>query len=199
MFLLRISTIHQLQMCEPLNTTQKCNIVNPATNTPYELHDLQPSDARRTLGAIIDPTGNATSQLSHTVSKAKDFYGKFLNASVSQATKWAEVTTVIEPALLYLLVNIQYSEEQIKPLNSRTSQIKCIALGLNRHFPRAILRGPPSLGGIGTPSSSQKIILEKLNYFYYNVCRDSTNNFKFEISMIYTPLEVGVFIFFHSI
>jgi len=171
-------------MYEPLNTTQKCNIVNPATKTPHELNDLQPSNARCTLGAIIDPTGSATSQLSHTVSKAKDFYGKFLNASVSQATKWAAITTVIEPALLYPLVNIQYSEEHVKPLNSITSQKKCIALGLNRHFKRAILHGPPSLGGIGTPSSSQKIILEKLNYFFYNVCRDSTNNFKFEISII---------------
>lgn len=80
-----------------------------------------------------------------------------------------------------------------------TSQMNCIVLGLNRRFPQAILHGPPSLGGISTPSSSQKNILEKLNYFFCNVRRDSTNKYKFEISIIYTQLKVEVFTQFFSI
>jgi hypothetical protein len=103
-------------VCEPFTTSKKCTIVNPATNSLSRLQNLPPSEARCTLGAIIDPTGNGTPQISHTISKAKDFFGKFINTSVSQTTKWAAVTTVIEPALLYPLMNILFSEHQIKPL-----------------------------------------------------------------------------------
>ena len=84
-------------------------------------------------------------------------------------------------------------------LDSITSQLKCVALGLNRHFPRAILHGPMMLGGLGIPSSTQKYAKERLNYFLFNICCKSTIQQKLDMSIIYTQLEVVSFQQFFSI
>jgi hypothetical protein len=84
-------------------------------NSQHTLQDLSPDDARRTLGAIISPTGSGSSQLKHKA-------------------KWAAINTVIKPAILYPLVNIFFTEKDIQHLNSMTSRMKCLALGLNRIF-----------------------------------------------------------------
>ena len=75
----------------------------------------------------------------------KEMYGKFMNSSLPQKAKWAAITNVIEPAIIYLLVNIFFSEND--PLDSLTSRMKCVALGLNQNFPRTIFHGSPYLGG----------------------------------------------------
>jgi hypothetical protein len=95
----------------------------------------------------------------------KEMFGKFMNSSLPQKAKWAAITNVIEPAIIYPLVNIFFSEND--PLDSLTSRMKCVALGLNQNFPRTILHGSPYLGGIGIPSTSQKNTRERLNYFFY--------------------------------
>jgi len=100
---------------------------------PIALHyvqDLQPSDARCTLGAILAPDGTSSSQMKLTIQKAKEFFGKFVNSSLSQKAKWTAIS-VIEPALLYPLVNTLYYGWDVSILDSITSQMKCIALGLN--------------------------------------------------------------------
>jgi hypothetical protein len=105
--------------------------------------------------------------------------------------KWVGITPVIEPALIYPLVKTLLSPSMIQPITSITSQMKCLVLGLNRHFPRAILHGPLQLGGIGVPSTTQKNTKDRLNYFLYNIRGKSSNKSKMEISMIFTQIEVG--------
>jgi hypothetical protein len=87
-----------------------------------------------------------------------------MNSSLSQKAKWVAISTVIEPAIVYPLVNKYFSEDNIKPVDSLLSQMKCVALGLNRHFPCVLLHGPLLLGGMGVPSSRQKNAKDRLNY-----------------------------------
>jgi len=96
------------------------------------------------------------------------------------------ITTVIEPALLYPLVTFTFSTKDFQPIDSITSQMKCVSLGLNRHFPRAVLHGPMLLGGLGYPLSSQKNARDRLNYFFYDIRSHSTLSIKFEMSIIYS-------------
>jgi hypothetical protein len=54
------------------------------------------------------------------------------------------------------------------------------------------------LGGLGVPSSSQKNTKDRLNYFLFNVHQSSTLSVKFEISIIYSQIEIGLFQQFFS-
>jgi hypothetical protein len=59
-----------------------------------------------------------------------------------------------------------------------------MALGLNKHFPRALLHGSTLFRGIGIPTAKQKATMECLNYFLYSICHTSTITQKFEASII---------------
>jgi hypothetical protein len=145
------------------------------------------------------PAGSSKTQLQHSMTKAKEFYGKFVSASMSHRAKWITITMVIKPALLYPFVNILFNGKAIKAIDSITSRMKCLALGLNRNFPRAILHGPTLLGGIETPSASQKNTKDRINYFLYNIqCHPSLSE-KFEIAIVYMQMEVGTFQQFFSL
>jgi len=132
-------------------------------------------------------------QLKHCLSRAKEFLGKFRNTSMSPHAKRLAITTFIEPAILYPLLNTFYSLAEIKPIESILSQLKCSALGLNRNFPHAVLHCPILLGGIGIPSLTQKNAKDRILYFLFNLCRRSTVRDKLEVSIIYTQMEVRTF------
>jgi len=71
------------------------SITNPADGTEVSLQSLNPDDSRCTLGIILSPEGKGKSQLKHSLSKAKEFYGKFVNSSLSQRAKWVAISTLI--------------------------------------------------------------------------------------------------------
>jgi len=178
---------------------QGISITNPATGTDVTLQSLNPDDSQRTLGVILSPDGKGKLQLQTTLKKAKEFYSKFMNSSLSQKAKWVAISTVIEPAIIYSLVNSYFSKEEFTLIDSLMSQIKCVALGLNRHFPRALLHGPLLLGGLGVPPTLQKNAKDRLNYFLFNMRCPSTISQKFDISIVYTQIEIGTFEQFFSI
>jgi hypothetical protein len=74
------------------------------------------------------------------------------------------------------------------------SSLQCSALGLNCHFPRALLHGSLLLGRLGIPTSKQKTTKNRINFFLCNICRHSTISQKFDASIIFTQLEVGTFL-----
>jgi hypothetical protein len=79
------------------------------------------------------------------------------------------------------------------------SSLKCSALHLNKHFPRAILHGSLLLGGMGIPTNQQKATHDRINYFLFNIRCESDITPKLKASIIFTQLEVGTFQQFFSI
>jgi hypothetical protein len=118
---------------------------------------------------MFSPDGDGTTQIKVSTMKANEFFGKFINGSLPQRTKWVAISVVIKPYIIYPLVTVSFSPRDIGQIDSLTSQMKCLALGLSRKFPRAILHGPTLLGGIGIPSASQKNSKDRLNYFLYHI------------------------------
>lgn len=51
----------------------------------------------------------------------------------------------------------------------------------------------PILGGDWHSFLVPKNTRDRLNYFFYNVCHESTIKWKFDVSIIYTQLEIGSF------
>jgi len=176
--------------CSTLQLNDEITIKNRDLST-HILTGVPPNEARRTLGVMLSPDGNGDTQIKITLKKAKEYFGKFINGTLPQCLKWIAVTSVIEPSIIYLLVTSSFSSRDFQPIGSITSQMKCLALGFSRKFPRAILHGPMLLGGIGIPSTSQKNTKDRLNYFLFNVRRRSTISEKIGISLIYSQIDLG--------
>jgi len=93
-----------------------------------------------------------------------------------------------------LLVNTFFSQDDFRPIASIIKQLRCSALGLNKHFPRSLLYGPTSLGGLGMTSPFNKNMCHQINYFLFNIRQKSLTSQKFEASIIYTQIETGLFL-----
>ncbi len=115
---------------------------------------------------------------------------------MSSRAKWIAINAVIEPSLLYPLANPFFAGEEMRPIESINSQMQCAALGLNWNFPQALLYGSLQLGGMGTPSPTQKITRERINYFMMSIRHDSVLEKKNSTSFIYTQMETVFFIIF---
>jgi hypothetical protein len=70
---------------------------------------------------------------------------------------------------------------------------KCNALGLNEHFPRAVIYGPLHLGGLAIPTTLSSTATTRINYFLYHTRNSSKVGIKLEASIIYLQLEIGIF------
>ena len=68
-----------------------------------------------------------------------------------------------------MLAGQQCSVDGLTHTQKVMDNIACHALGLNEHFPRALLHGPVSLGGIGVPISWAEALVEKLSYFVHHM------------------------------
>jgi hypothetical protein len=150
------------------------------------------------IGSILSPDGNGISQIRHSLQLLRELNGKLRASCLLSYTKWLAVETVIDPAIMYPMVNTYFSESEFKPIESLLCQLKYSALGLNRNFPRAILYGSMCLGGLGIPSLNHKNTTNRINYFLFNIRQNTFTGHKYHFSIIYTQLEIGIFNNFFS-
>ncbi len=167
-------------------------VTNPATKQPAPLIREEPHTARRTLGVHLAPNGNSTTQTKVCIEKAKSFLGKLRHSKLPQQTKWKAITTVMSPGVLYPLVASTCTKDELDRIDRVIASAKCNALGLNEHFPRALLYGPLSYGGMQLPTAHASTVIERINYFLYHTRLSTNIGQKLEISLAFTQLETGL-------
>ncbi len=97
------------------NKTQCLNapLSSPITISPkkiwtHTLANVDSSEGRHTLGAIIALDSDGRHQLHVSLLKAKELRGKLVNAGLSQMAQWLAVTMVVEPAITYPMVTCTF-------------------------------------------------------------------------------------------
>ena len=103
---------------KPLPLPMPIMINDHHNNSSYPLKHVPPTVARRTLGVFFAPDGSSSTQMNHTVLKAKEFMGKLNSSSLPAKAKWVAIQAIIEPSVTYLLVNTFFTDNEIKPLES---------------------------------------------------------------------------------
>jgi hypothetical protein len=129
---------------------------NPDTKTINPLRRIEPHEGRRTPGVILAPVGNCSQQKKTSMDLAATYIGKIKHSKLTKHAKWTAVTTILEPAVPYPLMAINSSKKDLKHIDKVLTAFKCHALGLNKHFPRAVLHGPMALGGMSIPNTVTK-------------------------------------------
>jgi hypothetical protein len=148
-------------------------LTNPSNNTSATITREEPHSARRTLGVHLAPNGNSSSQIKLCLDKAETFIGKIRYSKLSQQAKWKAITTVMTPGVMYPLIATLCSKEELDKIEKVLAKAKCNALGLNEHFPRALLYGPYDMGGMQLPTTHASTTIDRINYFLYHI-RTST-------------------------
>ena len=151
-----------------------------------------PDIANRTLGARLAPDGNVRAEIKSRYEKARQWSISLHKAQLSNSDRWVAYNSCVRSAVVYPLTGQQCSIEDLAKTQGVMDQIACHALGLNEHFPRALLHGPVSLGGVGVPTLWAETLADKLAYFLHHVRIEDDVGRQLKVSVAITQLEIGV-------
>jgi hypothetical protein len=152
----------------------------------------EPHTARRTLGVHLAPNGNSSTQTKICIEKAVTFLGKMKHSKLSQNAKWKAISTVMSPGVLYPLVSSLCTKKELDKIEQVMARATCNALGLNEHFPRAVLYGSLGFGGLQLPTTHATTTIDRVNYFLYHIRTSSMIGQKLETSLAFLQLETGL-------
>ena len=99
------------------------------------------------------------------VNKTRTFIGKIKHSKLTPQAKWTAITSILESEVHYPLMATLCEPKELDKVERVITRAKCSALGLNEHFPRAILYGPLQYGGMGLPTTKSKTAITRINYF----------------------------------
>jgi len=153
----------------------------------YKAHE-----ANRTLGVQWAPDGNVVKEIKGGLEKAKKWAASLRRAQLSNVDRWVAYNSCVKPALLYPQVPQQCDPEDMAPIQTEVDRIVCHALGLNEHFPRAVLHGSVEGGGMGVPTLWAEALADKAVYFLHHVRRQDEVGRQLSLSMALTQVELGV-------
>jgi hypothetical protein len=120
---------------------------NDATTTPIEHKEV--TEAHRTLGTRMCPTGDMTAKANYLKNKAATIAGRI---EVYQGPKWKAkllYSSRYLPSMKYSLPLTTLSRKQVDQIQPRPTKAILSSLGINRMFQRAVAFGPPQYGGLG--------------------------------------------------
>ena len=158
----------------------------PAAARRYEA-----SEANRTLGVQWAPDGSVQKEVEVGIAKVKKWAASLRRAQLSNVDRWVAYTSCVKPALLYPQVVQQCDSEDLEPIQAEVDRMVCHALGLNEHFPRALLHGPVEYGGMGVPTLWAEALADKIVYFLHHLRRRDEVGKQLELSMALTQVELG--------
>ncbi len=173
----------RIQYSTPQKTPGTITLNNPATKLTTTIERIEPTHGRRTLGVILAPDGNCHKQIRQCIAKFAEFLGKIKHSKLSRQAKWKAATTILDTQIQYPLMATLCSHKDLEKIDQPIIQFKCTALGLNEHFPWAILHGPLELGGIGLPKKVTATASQRINYFLYHVRQETTVGTQLEITL----------------
>ena len=151
-----------------------------------------PDVANRTLGARLAPDGNVREEIKSRYAKARQWSMSLRRAQLSNTDRWVAYNSCVRPAVAYPLVGQQCTNEDLSKTQGVMDAIACHALGLNEHFPRALLHGPVTLGGVGIPSLWAETLADKISYFLHHMRVTDDVGQQLKVSVAITQLELGV-------
>jgi hypothetical protein len=163
----------RIQYTSNKHSPGEITVHNPETNQVMTLLKREhPYDGKRTLGVILAPDGNCSQQIAQCQEMAASYIGKLRHSKLSQKAKWTAITSILEPGVMYPLIITNSTRKDLEKIDKIFTPFKCQSLGLNEHFPRTVLYGPLSLGGLALPSTISKTTSSRLTYFFYHTRMD---------------------------
>ena len=110
---------------------------------------LECTEAVRTIGVRICPSGQQQTEYRYRLHQTREFAKKLRGSRMSRSLAIRAYKTIYIPMIAYPLGASTLTERQLRKLHSIVEQAYLPKGGLNRKFPKAVLRGPMLYGGHG--------------------------------------------------
>lgn len=148
------------------------------TGTPQEVTWLEANDAQCTVGTFIAPDGSFFKQLEVPHDKLGAWKQSLRNMNTGNVrAKWLSYQNVFLRKILYPLIGHNFGQDDLQSLQQPVDVEVLHILGLNEHFPRAVLRAPLLYGGLGCTTIHGQHIVDKLILFVHHIRAQSFYEF----------------------
>lgn len=114
-----------------------------------ELEQVEPSEARETLGVFLAPDGNNSTAISNLKKKARDWSNLVLTGHLSADDIRTALNTTIVKSLEYPLPALTLTEKECKEIIAPVLAVALPKSKVSRTYPRAVVYGPKGLLGLG--------------------------------------------------
>jgi len=150
------------------------------------------NDAQRTLGSYIAPDGSFFKQFDVLRGKLQDWQRclRQMDPTNLQA-KWRSFQTVFLKKVMYPLIGHSCRQDELQPIQSTVDREVLHILGLNEHFPRAVLYAPWKYGGLGCGTIHGQHVIEKVIMFLHHMKEMGQIREAMMTSMSTTQLNCG--------
>ena len=112
---------------------------------------LEPTEARRTLGAHLAPVGDEDAMVAALKEKANKWADATRSGHLAQSLVWQSLNTTVMKSSEWPLAVTCMTEQQCHEIMKPIIQVGLSRSGINRHFPRALVHGPIKCQGLGLP------------------------------------------------
>ena len=159
---------------------------------PQQVQWYEASDAQRTLGSYIAPDGSFYKQMEILYGKLQDWQQCLRNMSSNNLhAKWLSYKNVFLKKIMYPLIGHSCDIAALDPLQKTVDREVLHLLGLNEHFPRAILYAPLKLGGLGCGTIHGQHVIDKILLFVHHLREQGQIQEALMASMSTTQIECG--------
>jgi hypothetical protein len=114
-----------------------------------ELPQLEPSDARETLGVYLAPDGNNNTAVEHLREKAVEWSNLVLTGHLTANDVRLAMDTTVIKSLEYPLPALTLTEKECKRIMAPVLEVALPQSHVCRTFPRDVVYGPKGMMGLG--------------------------------------------------
>ena len=129
--------------------THPLTIRNSPSNTDVTLQMKGPSEAERTLGIRISPSGSQVKEIEWLRNKAESFAEHIKRGHLNREEAHRAYHSIYIPGLTYSLGITCLNRKEATSVQKRAIGPILASMGVNRNMHRAVVYGPTGYGGLG--------------------------------------------------
>ena len=118
-------------------------------HTQVNIQLLDPSEASKTLGVYIAPSGNTHQEAEYLKNKSQHLAKCIASANLTTEEGWLYYKSIYFPSVSYPLPTTYLSQRDLEKVQATATPALLNCCGFHRNTPRAITYAPMEVGGIG--------------------------------------------------
>ena len=142
---------------------QKMRVRN-YTGQEVVIKQLEPTDARETLGVMQSADGNEKAQVEKMVSKINKWKDNIWNSSITRTQARIAIDTTIGKTLDYPLPATAISAKECNYISSTFEKVALPKVGIIRTADKTMVRAPETIGGFGIKDTYTKQFTAHIQY-----------------------------------
>ena len=130
--------------------------VRNSTGDEVVITQLEPTDARETLGVMQSADGNETAQVTKMTSKIDKWTDNIWNSSITRSQVRIAIDATIGKTLDYPLPATALSENECEHISKTFEKVALPKAGIIRTADKTMVRSPETIGGLGIKDTYTK-------------------------------------------